>query len=297
MEDRPGTRPNAGVVTMNIAGSGPVVLRIVLGGELRRLRELADLTPQQVARELGVSESKISRLERGRNAFKQDDVADLLFLYGVSDETVREELLSLARRANQPGWWHSYQDVLPQWFQPYVGLEAAAQRIRTYEPHYIPGLLQSADYAAAVIALDGFREEELERRVTLRRDRQRRFRDGALRLWAILDEAALRRPVGGTDVMRRQLEELISATKLPNLTLQVTPFAAGGHTALNGFSILRFPDPQMTDVIYVEQLTNALYLDKRDEVDAYLLAMERLSVMSASPAGSLDIINDIMDDL
>ena len=282
---------------MNIAGSGPVVLRIVLGGELRRLRELADLTPQQVARELGVSESKISRLERGRNAFKQDDVADLLFLYGVSDETVREELLSLARRANQPGWWHGYQDVLPHWFQPYVGLEAAAQRIRTYEPHYIPGLLQSADYAAAVIALDGFREEELERRVTLRRDRQRRFRDGALRLWAIVDEAALRRPVGGTDVMRRQLEELISATKLPNLTLQVTPFAAGGHTALNGFSILRFPDPQMTDVIYVEQLTNALYLDKREEVDAYLLAMERLSVMSASPAESVDIVNHIMDDL
>jgi transcriptional regulator with XRE-family HTH domain len=286
MGHRPGTRPNAGVVTMNIAGSGPVVLRIVLGGELRRLRELADLTPQQVARELGVSESKISRLERGRNAFKQDDVADLLFLYGVSDETVREELLALARRANQPGWWHSYQDVLPHWFQPYVGLEAAAQRIRTYEPHYI-----------AVIGMDGFRAEELERRVTLRRDRQRRFRDGALRLWAIVDEAALRRPVGGVDVMRRQLEELISATKLPNLTLQVTPFAAGGHTALNGFSILRFPDPQMTDVIYVEQLTNALYLDKREEVDAYLLAMERLSVMSASPAGSIEIINDIMDDL
>jgi transcriptional regulator with XRE-family HTH domain len=282
---------------MNIAGSGPVVLRIVLGAELRRLRELAGLTPQQVARELDVSESKISRLERGRNAFKQDDVADLLFLYGVRDETVREELLSLARRANQPGWWHSYQDILPGWFQPYVGLEAAAQRIRTYEAHYIPGLLQTADYAAAVIGLDRFPAEEIDRRVTLRRDRQRRFRDGALRLWAIIDEAALRRRLGGLEVMRQQLQELITVTKLPNLTLQVTPFAAGGHTALNGFSILRFPDPQMTDVIYVEQLTNALYLDKREEVDTYLLAMERLSVISASPDESIDIIARILDDL
>lgn len=281
---------------MNISGSGPVVLRILLGAELRRLRELADVTPQQAAREIGASESKISRMERGRNAFKQEDVAELLFLYGVSDETVREGLLSLARRANQPGWWHSYNDVLPGWFQPYVGLENAAQRIRTYESHYIPGLLQSPDYAAAVIALDGFRAEELDRRVTLRRDRQRRFRDGELRLWAIIDEAVLRRPLGGAEVMRHQLEELVAATKLPNLTLQVTPFAVGGHTALSGFSILRFPDPQMTDVIYVEQLTNALYLDKREEVDAYLLVMERLSIVSASPTESVDIINRIMDD-
>ncbi|MFB9837132.1 helix-turn-helix domain-containing protein [Actinoallomurus acaciae] len=281
---------------MNISGSGPVVLRILLGAELRRLRELAEVTPQQAAHEIGASESKISRMERGRNAFKQEDVAELLFLYGVSDETVREDLLSLTRRANQPGWWHSYNDVLPGWFQPYVGLENAARRIRTYESHYIPGLLQSPDYAAAVIALDGFRAEELDRRVTLRRDRQRRFRDGALRLWAIIDEAALRRPFGGAEVMRHQLEELVAATKLPNLTLQVTPFAVGGHTAPGGFSILRFPDPQMTDVIYVEQLTNALYLDKREEVDTYLLVMERLSIVSASPTESIDIINHIMDD-
>jgi transcriptional regulator with XRE-family HTH domain len=281
---------------MNISGSGPVVLRILLGAELRRLREIADITPQQAAREIGASESKISRMERGRNALKYDDVAELLFFYGVSDETVREELLSLARRANQPGWWHSYNDVLPDWFQPYVGLEAAAERIRGYEAHYIPGLLQTQDYAAAVIALDGFPPEEVERRVGLRQARQRRFREGAVRLWAIIDEAALRRQFGDTDVMRGQLEELIAAAKLPNLTLQVTPFTSGGHTALNGFSILRFPDRQMTDVIYVEQLTNALYLDKREEVDAYTLAMERLSIISASPAESVEILNRIRDD-
>ncbi|MCW2863359.1 MAG: transcriptional regulator [Actinoallomurus sp.] len=281
---------------MNISGSGPVVLRILLGAELRRLREIADLTPQQAAREIGASESKISRMERGRNALKYDDVAELLFFYGVSDETVREELLSLARRANQPGWWHSYNDVLPDWFQPYVGLEAAAERIRGYEAHYIPGLLQTQDYAAAVIALDGFPPEEVERRVGLRQARQRRFREGTVRLWAIIDEAALRRQFGDTDVMRGQLEELIAAAKLPNLTLQVNPFTSGGHTALNGFSILRFPDRQMTDVIYVEQLTNALYLDKREEVDAYTLAMERLSVISASPAESVEILNRIRDD-
>jgi transcriptional regulator with XRE-family HTH domain len=282
---------------MDVSGSGPVVLRILLGAELRRLRELAGISPQQAARALGVSESKISRMEHGRHAFKCDDVADLLFFYGVSDETAREEVLSLTRRANQPGWWHSYNDILPGWFQPYVGLEAAARRIRTYEAHYIPGLLQTHDYAAAVIALDGFPPEEVDRRVGLRLDRQRRFREGALRLWVIVDEAALRRRFGDTDVMRRQLEELIAATKLPNLTLQVTPFTAGGHTALNGFTILRFPDPHMTDVIYVEQLTNALYLDKRQEVDRYTLAMERLSVISASSPESVEIITRILGDL
>jgi transcriptional regulator with XRE-family HTH domain len=282
---------------MNISGSGPVVLRILLGAELRRLREIAGITPQQAAREIAASESKISRMERGRNALKYDDVAELLFFYGVSDETVREELLSLARRANQPGWWHSYHDVLPDWFQPYVGLEAAAARIRSYEAHYIPGLLQTPDYAAAVIALDGFPPEEVERRVGLRHARQRRFHDGAVRLWVVIDEAALRRRFGGIDVMRGQLEELSAATKLPNLTLQVNPFTSGGHTALNGFSILRFPDRQMTDVIYVEQLTNALYLDKREEVDAYTLAMDRLSVISVSPDESVEIINRIRDDL
>lgn len=282
---------------MNVSGSGPVVLRILLGAELRRLREIANFTVQHVAREIGASESKISRMELGRNPFKYDDVDDLLFLYGVSDETVREELLSLARRANQPGWWHSYNDVLPNWFQSYIGLEAAAQRIRTYEAHYVPGLLQTAEYAAEVIALDGFSPEEVDRRVVLRQTRQRRFREGALRLWAIIDEAVLHRPFGHTDVMRRQLEGLIAATKLPNLTIQINPFMSGGHTALNGFTILRFPDRQMTDVIYVEQLTNALYLDKSQDVDAYTLAMDRLAVNSASPAESTEIINRILNEL
>lgn len=282
---------------MNISGSGPVVLRILLGAELRRLRENADISSQQAAREIDASESKISRMERGRNALKYDDVVDLLFLYGVNDESVREELLQLARRANQPGWWHSYNDVLPHWFQSYVGLEAAAQRIRSYEAHYIPGLLQTQNYAHAVIALDGFPPEEVDRRVGLREERKRRFHDGGMRLWAIVDEAALRRRFGNSDVMREQLEALVAATKMPNLTLQVNPFTAGGHTALSGFTILRFPDRQMTDVVYVEQLTNALYLDKRDEIDAYALAMDRLAVISATPDESVDLLNEIMDGL
>jgi transcriptional regulator with XRE-family HTH domain len=282
---------------MNISGSGPVVLRILLGAELRRLRENADISPQRAAREIDASESKISRMERGRNALKYDDVVELLYFYGVNDESVREELLQLARRANQPGWWHSYNDVLPGWFQSYVGLEAAAQRIRSYESHYIPGLLQTQNYAHAVIALNGFPPEEVDRRVGLREERKRRFRDGGMRLWAIVDEAALRRRFGGPEVMREQLEALVAATKLPNLTLQVVPFSAGGHTALNGFTILRFPDRQMTDVVYVEQLTNALYLDKREEIDAYALAMDRLAVISATPDESVNLLNDIMDGL
>lgn len=281
----------------NVSGSGPVVLRILLGAELRRLRELAEITPAEAAREIHASDSKISRMERGRTAFKVEDVAELLFLYGVADETVREQLLSLTRRANQPGWWHGYNDVLPGWFQPYLGLEQAASRIRTYEAHFIPGLLQTEEYAAAIIELDDFPPEEVDRRVNLRVARQRRFRDNGLRLWAVVDEAALRRRFGDRDVMRGQLEQLLAYTKLPNLTLQVMPLDGSGHSTLNSFTVLRFPDPQMPDVIYVEQLTGAHYLDKRDEVDAYVLAMERLSVISASPRESIDLINNLLEDL
>ena len=278
-----------------ISGSGPTVLRILLGMELRRLREEAGMSPQAAGRAIRSSESKISRMERGRHAFKQADVEDLLFSYDVTDPEVREQLLSLSIRANQPGWWHSYHDVLPNWFQLYIGLEQAAARIRTYEPQYIPGLLQTEDYAAEVIALGDFGPEEVERRVAFRAARQRRFADGGLRVWAVVDEAALRRPFGGRDVMRDQLEHLLTAAKQPGLSLQVAPFAVGGHAVPSGFSMMRFRDPLLPDIVYVEQLHNALYLDKRDEVDAYTLAIDRLSVSSPTPGESLDIVAGILD--
>jgi transcriptional regulator with XRE-family HTH domain len=282
----------------NAGASGPTALRILLGSELRRLREKAGVSSVAAAKAIGGSESKISRMELGRSGFKGADVAILLSLYGITDPEERDQLLSLARRANQPGWWHSYGDVLPSWFQSYIGLEQAASRIRTYEPQFVPGLLQTEDYAAAVIALGDFQPEEVERRVALRATRQRTFRDGALRLWAVIDEIALRRPVGGPEVLRGQLEYLMAAAKQPGLTLQVTPFAASAkHAAPGGFTIMRFADPQLPDVIYVEQLGNALYLDKREDVDRYTLAMDRLSVISATPDESIDIIGTILEGI
>jgi transcriptional regulator with XRE-family HTH domain len=282
----------------NAGASGPTALRILLGSELRRLRERAEVTPAQAAKAIGGSESKISRMELGRTGFKEADVAILLSLYGITGEDDRDQLLSLARRANQPGWWHSYGDVLPAWFQSYIGLEQAAARIRTFEQQFVPGLLQTEEYAAAVISLGDFPPEEVERRVALRATRQRRFRDGHVRLWAVIDEMALRRPVGGPGVLRGQLEYLLTAAKQPGLTLQVTPFSASArHAAPGGFTILRFADPQLPDVIYVEQLGSALYLDKREDVDRYSLAMDRLSVISATPDESVEIIGSILEGL
>jgi transcriptional regulator with XRE-family HTH domain len=282
----------------NAGASGPTALRILLGTELRRLRDRAGVTSSAAAKAIGGSESKISRMELGRSGFKEADVAILLSLYGITDEDERDQLLSLARRANQPGWWHSYSDVLPSWFQSYIGLEQAAARIRTYEPRFVPGLLQTEDYAAAVISLGDFPPEEVERRVSLRATRQRRFREGALRLWAVIDETTLRRPVGGPEVLRGQLEYLLSVAKQPWLTLQVTPFEASAmHAATGGFTILRFADPQLPDVVYVEQLGNALYLDKREDVDRYTLAMDRISVVSADPDESIDLIGTILEDI
>src|SRR6202451_3722239 len=216
---------------------GPTVLRILLGTQLRRLREARGITAQEAARAIRGSESKISRIELGRNAVREIDIADLLSLYGISDRTEREQLLSLASRANQPGWWQQYQDVLPAWFQSYIGLEESAESIRSYDSQFVPGLLQTEGYAAAVLALGDFSLDEAERLVAIRKERQARFIPGAMRLWAIIDEVALRRPVGGVPVLRSQLEYLIEACQEERLTLQVTPFAAAGHAAPGPFSI------------------------------------------------------------
>lgn len=280
-------------------GTGSTVRRILLGSHLRRLREACGVTREEAGYEIRASESKISRLELGRVSFKERDVADLLSLYGIDDEEEREALLKMAREANAPGWWHRYGDVLPSWFQTYVGLEEAASMIRTYEVQFIPGLLQSAGYARAVMTL-GRREahdEEIERRVGLRMARQERLgRDEAPRVWAVIDEAALRRPIGGPEVMREQLEHLIAMAKRPNVTLQVMPFEFGGHAAEGGaFSILRFAASELPDVVYLEQLGGALYLDKREDVDPYLVAMERLCVDSSTPDESIDLLHEILE--
>ena len=281
-------------------GSGPTVLRILLGSQLRMLREVKGITREEAGYAIRASGSKISRMELGRVSFKERDVTDLLKLYGV-DEDETATLVALAIQANSPGWWHKYGDVLPEWFQVYVGLEEAASLIRLYEVQFVPGLLQTADYARAVVRLGqpGAAPEEIERRISLRMGRQELLtKPGGPRLWAIVDEAALRRPIGGKEVMRAQLEQLILATEEPQVTLQVMPFRSGGHAAEAGaFTIMRFPEPDLPDVVYLEQLTSALYLDKRDDVEKYTEVMERLSVESESPERSVDILSGMLEEV
>jgi uncharacterized protein DUF5753/helix-turn-helix protein len=280
---------------------GPTVLRILLGSQLRQLREVSDITREDAGYAIRSSGSKISRLELGRVGFKERDVGDLLTLYGVTDEGERAQLLSLARQANEPGWWHQYSDVLPSWFEVYVGLEEAAQRIRAYEVQFVPGLLQTDGYAQAVTLLGhpDASDEELERRVALRMTRQRLLTaPEAPHLWAVVDEAVLRRPLGGQAVMRAQLRHLIEITEAPNVTLQVVPFDRGGHAAAGGpFSILRFAEPDLPDVVYLEQLTSALYLDKREDVDRYLAVMERLCLEAGPISSTPGALKRILDEI
>jgi transcriptional regulator with XRE-family HTH domain len=283
------------------AGAGPTVQRILVGARLRRLRTELGLTREEAAQAIRASEWKIHRLENGQVGFKDRDIVDLLRLYGVDDPAEVADFLTLAREANTPGWWQHYGDVLPNWFRTYVDLESAASLIRSYEGQFVPGLLQTDDYMRAVVRGAHLEEsgEELGRRVRLRLARQTLLtRPEPPRLWAVVDEAALRRPVGGREVMRGQLERLIEATKLPNVTLQILPFAAGAHPAMgSAFSILRFPDQELPDVVYLEHLTNALYLNKPDEVDQYLHVMEGICVRAAAPDQSVELLERLLAEL
>jgi transcriptional regulator with XRE-family HTH domain len=278
------------------SSEGPTVLRILLGSHLRRLRESRNITAKQAASQIRASESKISRIELGRNAIREIDVLDLLTLYAVEPRE-REQLLTLAEQSNRPGWWHRYNDIMHDWFQPYVGMEEAARAIRVYEAQFIPGLLQTEEYATAVIALGDFPIEQAERLVMLRKERQRRFKEGKLKLWVILDESALRRPAAGRAIQVEQLSYLRTVCATPSLTLQIIPYGAGGHEVPSGFTILRFAEDDLPDVVYVENLTSALYLDKPADVDRYLLAMERLAIVAREPDQTPRIIDEIIEDL
>ncbi|MEN8654940.1 helix-turn-helix transcriptional regulator [Streptomyces sp. 21So2-11] len=278
--------------------SGSVVRRILLGSQLRRLRETRGITREAAGYSIRASESKISRMELGRVSFKARDVEDLLTLYGVSDGTERESLLGLAREANVAGWWHSYGDVLPGWFQTYVGLEAAASLIRIYEVQFVHGLLQTEPYAHAVVSrgIPDAPRAEIDRRVALRLERQKVLvSERQPRFHAILDEAALRRPYGDRSVMQGQLRHLIEVSEHPNVTLQIMPFSFGGHAGESGaFTMLRFPESDLSDLVYLEQLTSALYLDKREEVAQYERVMGRLKADSPGPAESRDVLRGLL---
>ena len=276
---------------------GPTVLRILLGTQLRRLREARGITAQEAARAIRGSESKISGIELGRTSVREVDIIDLLSLYGITDPAEREELLGLASQANQPGWWHQSQDVLPSWFQAYIGLEESAESIRSYDSQFIPGLLQTEEYAGAVLALGDFSLEEAERLVYLRKERQRRFSSGGLRLWAIVDEVALYRPLGSPQIMRAQLEHIAELCDQPGFALQVVPDSAGAYAAPGSFSILRFAVPDLPDVVYIEQLTSAMYLDKPVDVERYATAMDKLSAIGAPPEQTKEMIRARLEDM
>jgi transcriptional regulator with XRE-family HTH domain len=281
--------------------AGPTVRRMLVGARLRRLRTELGLSREEAAQAIRASEWKIHRLENGQVGFKDRDIIDLLARYGVSDPAEVADFLTLAREANTPGWWQHYGDVLPSWFRTYVDLEQAATLIRTYEGQFVPGLLQTDDYMRAVVRGAHLEEsgEEVGRRVRLRLARQMLLtRQGPPRLWAVVDEAALRRPVGGREVMRGQLERLIEATKLPNVTLQILPFASGAHPAMVGsFAVLRFPEQELPDIVYLEHLTSALYLNKPDEVDQYLHVMESICVRAAAPDQTVELLDQILAEL
>jgi transcriptional regulator with XRE-family HTH domain len=280
--------------------AGPTVQRLVLGGHLRRLREQAGMTTERAAASIRGSHSKISRMEHGRVGFKVRDVVDLLALYGVGEGVESEALLKLASEANTPGWWQAYSDILPHWVEPYFGLEAAASFIREFELQFVPGLLQIEEYARAVIRLGNLpTEDEVLRRAQARVSRQDIFRkDDPPKLWAVMDEGALRRTIGGRDVMRKQLLHLIDMCDHPAVTLQILPFTAGAHRAMGGpFTILRYTEPDLRDVVYIEQLTSALYLDKPTEVDAYLGVIEEVCLQADPSVKTPTTLKGVLDDI
>jgi transcriptional regulator with XRE-family HTH domain len=279
---------------------GPTVLRMLVGSRLRRMREARGVTAKDAGGMIRASHSKISRLECGRIGFKNRDVADLLTFYGVHDDAERATLLALAEQASAPGWWQAYGDVVPGWFEAYLGLEQAASIIRSYEIQFVPGLLQTEDYARAVIRLShgDASETELERRVDLRMQRQQLLRrPAAPHLWAVIDEAALRRPIGGTVTMRAQIRHLIDIAGLPGVTVVMLPFSAGGHAAAGGpLTILRFAEDEIPDVVYLEQLNSAIYVDKLPDVDRYWHVMNRVAIEAESGTATVTTLRQILKE-
>ncbi|MEV0381272.1 helix-turn-helix transcriptional regulator [Nonomuraea sp. NPDC050643] len=278
---------------------GPTIIRVLIGAQLRRFREARQISRDDAGYAIRASPSKISRLEAGRTGFKLRDVADLLTLYGVSDDAERASLLALVEQANAPSWWHEYRDVIPDWFEPYLGLEQDSSLIRAYEVQLVPGLLQTEDYARAAI---GHRHrdaspDEIERRVAVRmRRRHLLTRPGAHRLWVVIDEAVLHRRVADDAVMRDQWEHLARQAELPHVTVQVLPFTSGGNVGGVGpITILRFPQQELPDVVYVEHLATAQYLTKSSEVLPYHALMDELGLAALPASATAAMVRRLID--
>jgi hypothetical protein len=286
-----GEQPFPGLGDTPVSG---IVLRMLVGAQLRRYREAAGVSPEQAGSAIRGSRSKISRMETGSVRFKIRDVADLLILYGVADEQARSGLLSLARQSARPDWWARYGDVLPGWFEPYLGMESAAAVIRSFDIQFVHCLFQAEDYARAVTRLShqAGSQGETEDRVALRLKRQGLLtRHDPPRIWSVMDESVLRRPVGGPDVMRAQFRHLIEVAAMPHVTIQVLPFARSGHAGESGsFSILRFGERNLPDMVYIEHLTSAVYLEQRPAVEHYLGVVDLLCGQALTPDASMCLI-------
>ncbi|MFF1658782.1 helix-turn-helix transcriptional regulator [Streptomyces sp. NPDC058255] len=281
--------------------SAPTVGQVVLGRRLLDLRERAGLKREEAARILRVAPATVRRMEMAEVSLKIPYLQLLLKSYGVSDEEA-EAFVQLAEEANKPGWWQRFHDILPDWFSMHVSLEGAAALIRSYEPHFVPGLLQTEDYARGVLkagAIGHTRPEDIERHVALRMQRQALLtREGAPRIWAVMDETALLRPIGGPEVMRAQIDKLLQVTKLPNVTLQVIPFSSGPHPGTYGpFVLFRFAVPELPDMVYSEYLTGAVYLDARSEVATHLEVMDRMAAQAATAHRTKEILRDLRKEL
>ncbi|MFD7707756.1 helix-turn-helix domain-containing protein [Streptomyces sp. NPDC059785] len=273
----------------------PTVRRRRLGQELRRLRENKGMTAEEVADRLLVSQSKISRLENGRRSISQRDVRDLCGVYEVEDQRVVDSLMQMAKDSRQQGWWHSFGDIP---YSVYIGLETDAASLRVYDPQVVPGLLQTRSYAEALItgALPEAAPGDIDKRVQVRMRRQERITeaDNPLRLWAVLDEAPLRRLVGNRSLMREQLEHLVEQSQLPHVTVQVIPFEMGAHPGLNGqYAILEFADTADSSVVYIEGVTSDLYLEKANDVQQYSVMYEHLRAQAMNVEQSRQFIADL----
>ena len=279
---------------------GPTVRRRRLGAELRRLREAHSLKLEEVAEELSLAPSTLSRIETGKAPTKSAYLMAMLDMYKVNDPGARKVLIDMAREGHRKGWWSIYDDVLPSGFDIYVGLEAEAQGLRSYETDVIHGLLQTTDYALAVLRelRPKDSEEQVARVVDLRMQRQRLLeQDPPLDLWLILDEGAIRRSIGGPNVMRPQLEHLIQASRWPNVTLQILAFEAGAHAGLVGpFSILEFPERTDSDVAYTESVGGMIYLEKDREVRACAEAFDRMRAAALSPSASHELVYQVSQE-
>ncbi|MEW1654936.1 MULTISPECIES: helix-turn-helix transcriptional regulator [unclassified Streptomyces] len=283
------------------SAGAPTVLRVVLGKRLQDLREKAGLSFERAAAALDVTHATIRRMEKAEVGLKIPYVEKLLATYGVTDQREIDGFLSLAREANRPGWWHRFRDVLPEWFSAFVSLESEANLVRSYQPHYIPGLLQTEDYAAAVLraGMPHATPADIDRIVALRMERQALLtRENAPMLWSVLDETVLRRPIGGPKVMRDQVTRLMEATSMPNVRLQVMPFAAGPHPAMYGpFHIFRFPIPELPDIAYAESLVGAVYFDQRNDVSQYLEALDRMCAQAAPAHATAGILGGFRKEI